>query len=338
MELKAEKTKQIDETDSKILNTLLIESRTSFTELAKISRISVTAAIRRYNRLKKTGIICGEHMHINPLSVGYESIAEIGIMTDLADKEKAAQALSKRQSIRIETFTAASSLGKYNIYGQLRARKLAELTQLVQRIDIKPFTKSLDILIFADLWNNPWHPENLVVKPSERENFIVKTRKCIPKFEHVALDEIDKRIMKMLMENSRIVFKDIAEKTKISTKNVIQRYQFLREKNVLNLSTISVDLFKLGYNAILDIYINVDNRGTLHEVEAQLLQTPNLVFCAKFVGGAYDLRVAIILSNFEDVFRLKKQINSIENIRKTEFYLHEIPGPWPSDILSPTLL
>ena len=54
LELKAEKTKQIDKTDSKILNTLLIESRTSFTELAKICGISITATIRRYNRLKKT--------------------------------------------------------------------------------------------------------------------------------------------------------------------------------------------------------------------------------------------------------------------------------------------
>ena len=337
MELKAEKTKRLDETDSKILNTLLIESRTSFTELAKICGISITAAIRRYSRLKKTGIICGENMHLNPLSVGYENIAEIGIMTDLADKEKAAQALSKRHSVRIETFNA-SPLGKYNIYGQLRARKLAELTQLIQRIDIKPFTKSLDVLIYADLWNNPWHPENLVVLPSEREKFIIKTRKSIPNFEHAALDETDKLIMKMLMENSRVAFKDIAEKVKITTKNVIQRYQSLREKNVLNLSTISLDLFKLGYKAILDIYINVDNRGNLNDVEAQLLQTPNLVYCAKFVGGAYDLRVAIVLSNFEDVFRLKKQINLIGNIRKTEFYIHEIPNPWPSDILGPTLL
>ena len=41
------------------------------------------------------------------LSVGYESIAEIGIMTDLADKEKAAQALSNRQSVRITTFNAS---------------------------------------------------------------------------------------------------------------------------------------------------------------------------------------------------------------------------------------
>ena len=276
-------------------------------------------------------------MYLNPLSVGYESIAEIGIMTDLADKEKVAQVLSKRHSSKITAFTV-TALGKYNIYGLIRARKLDELTQLVQMIDVKPFTKSLDILIFADLWKNPWHPENLVVKPSQLENFVIKTRKSTPNFEYVTLDEIDKQIMKMLMENSRIPFKDIAEKIKISTKNVIQRYQSLRKKNVLNLSSISIDLFKLGYNAILDIYINVDNRGTMFEVEAHLLQIPNLTFCAKFVGGAYDLRVAIILATFEDVFRLKKQINSIQNIKRTEFYIHEIDFPWPNDIVGLSLL
>jgi Lrp/AsnC family transcriptional regulator, regulator for asnA, asnC and gidA len=337
LKLKDEKTKKIDKTDCKILNTLLVESRTSFTELAKICGISITATIRRYNRLKKTGIICGENMYLNPLSVGYESIAEIGIMTDLADKEKVAQALDKKQSSRIATFSP-SPLGKYNIYGQLRARKLVELTELIRRIDVKPFTKSLDILIFADLWNNSWHPENLVAKSSEWENFIVKTRKSIPNFEHVALDEIDKRIMKMLMENSRISFKDIAEKLEISIKNVNQRYRFLREKNVLNLSTISVDLLKLGYKAILDIYINVDNKGNLPGTEAHLLEIPNLTFCAKYVGGVYDIRVAVVVASFDDVFRLKKRINSIENIQKTEFYLHELPGSWPVDILGPVLL
>ncbi len=337
LEPRNEETKKIDEIDSKILNTLLIESRTSFTELAKICGISVTATIRRYNRLKKTGIICAENMYLNPFSVGYESIAEIGIITDLADREKVAQALDKMQSPRITTFTA-SPLGKYNIYGILRARRLDELTQLIQRIDIKPFTKSVDVLIYADLWNSPWHPENLVARPSEWENFIIKTRKSLPNFEHVALDDIDIRIVKMLMENSRIAFKDVAEKIEISTKNVIQRYHFLREKNVLNLSTISVDLLKLGYKAIIDIYINVDNVGNLPEIETQLLKIPNLTFCVKYIGGTYDMRVAIIAADFDDTFRLRKQINSLENIRKTEFYIHEIPDIWPIDALGPALL
>jgi Lrp/AsnC family transcriptional regulator, regulator for asnA, asnC and gidA len=290
--------------------------------------------IRRYKRLKKTGIIVGEHMYLNPLSVGYESIAEVGIMTDLADKEKVAETLKNKPSIKI-----SGSLGKYDMYGLLLARKLNELNELVQQIDIKPYVKSVDVLIFADLWKNPWHPENLVIKPFEQEKNISSTNKSPKKFETICLvDDIDKSIAKALMQNSRTPFNEIAEKLNISTANVIQRYHLLREKNVLNLSTITVDLPKLGYKAIADSYIKVTNRGTLNDVETQLLQIPNATFCAKYVGGTYDLRVAVTVSDFNDVFFLKKQICSIKNIKNAEFYIFENPGPWIGDIIGQTLI
>lgn len=326
--------KQIDETDSKILKTLLMESRTSFTELAKRCNISVTAVIRRYKRLKKTGIICGEHMYLNPFSVGYAGILEIGIMTDLADIEKVAESLRTKKSILI----LETPVGKYTITGLLKVPKIDDLNEEIQQIDIKPYVKSLDILIHAEPWNNPWHPENLVIKTSEGEKLIKKPAKSKTKFEHVSLDEIDKSIAKMLMKNSRITFKKIAEKLEISTNNVIQRYKSLREKNVLNLSSISIDLFKLGYKAITDCYIKVENRGNLPYVEAQLLQTPNAIFYAKFLGGVYDMRVAVIVAKFKDVFRLQKQIRSIKNIKTAEFYLHDIPGPWPVDYIGENLI
>jgi Lrp/AsnC family transcriptional regulator for asnA, asnC and gidA len=330
------KTRPIDEVDSIILRTLLAESRTSFTELAKKCGISVTAIIRRYARLKKTGIIAGEHMYLNPLSLGYESIAEIGILTGLENQQKVAESLIANSSIKVIT-AGFAALGKYDAYCLLMAKKLNELTELVRRIDIKPYVKNLDVLIFADLWNNPWHPENIVVKPSKQEDPISNVNRLRKKFEPVILDDTDKIIIKALMENSRVAFNDIAEKLKISTANVIQRYHVLREKNVLNLSSISVDLCKLGYKAITDSYIKVENSGTLPEIQAQLLQIPNLAFCAEFVGGVYDIRVAVIASDFQDVFHLKQRIFSIKNIKSAEFYLHEVPVPWPNDFMGQNL-
>ncbi|MCW4046372.1 MAG: AsnC family transcriptional regulator [Candidatus Bathyarchaeota archaeon] len=272
-------------------------------------------------------------MYLNPVSVGYESLAEIGLITDLADSEKVAKSLRTNPLLLI----VPSSIGKYNIYGVVKAKKLNELTETVKQIDIKPHVKTLDLLIFADIGENLWHPENLVVKLSERKKPITRPNKPIAKYEPVPLDETDIHIAKMLMENSRTPFKEIAEKLKISTKTVIQRYKFLREKKVLTLSSISIDLFKLGYNAVLDSFMKVDI-GKLREIETQLLQIPNLIYCAKFVGGAYDLRTAIIVADFQDVFRLKEQILSIKNMKTVEFYLHEIPGPWPYDFIGKTLL
>jgi len=324
-------TKEIDDTDAVILKTLLRESRTSFTELAQTCGISVTAVIRRYTRLKKSGIILGEHMLLNPISVGYESIAEVGILTDLADKEKVKESLKAKPFVKV-----VGQLGKYDLYAFLQAHKLDELSHQVQQIDIKPYVKSVDVLILADLWNNPWHPENLRIKTLEKSN---KSESRIrEKFEPVNLDENDKSIIRSLMKDSRTPFNEIAENIKISTANVIKRYRYLREKNVLNLSTISVDISKLGYKAIADSYIKVTNRGTLPEVEEQLLQIPNATFCAKFVGGAYDLRLAITITDFNDFSALKKQIYAIANIKKAEFSLFENPTSWFKDFVGQGLI
>jgi Lrp/AsnC family transcriptional regulator, leucine-responsive regulatory protein len=271
-------------------------------------------------------------MHLNPVSVGYESIAEVGILTDLADKEKVAEMLKAKPFVKI-----VGHLGKYDIYAFLQARKLDELSQQVQQIDIKPYVKSVDVLIFADLWNSPWHPENLMIRPTEKEKNLnsVGDKK---KFQPILLDDFDKSIAKTLMGDSRTPFNVIAEKLGISTANVIKRYQCLREKNVLNLSTITVDLSKLGYKAIADIFIKVANRGTLPEVEAQLLQLHNATFCAKFVGGAYDLRIAVAITDFNDFSLLKKQIYSMLNIKNAEFYLFENPRYWLKDFVGQDLI
>ncbi|MCW4018533.1 MAG: AsnC family transcriptional regulator [Candidatus Bathyarchaeota archaeon] len=274
-------------------------------------------------------------MFLDPLSLGYESIAEIGIITDLADKAKVIEFLSNKPSVKL-----SQSLGKYNVYGLVAVRKLGELSNAVQRIDYKPFVKGIDLLIYTDLWNNPWHPENLIINSSQPNELkeSIKKPEPQPQFEGASIDETDKRIAKMLMENSRTTFKEIAEKTKISINNVIQRYQSLREKRVLNLSTISVDLFKLGYNAVTNCYIKVENRGALPEVEAQILQIPNASFCGKFVGGVYDLRVAVTVKDFEDVFQFKKRIQTIRDIKTAEFYIDNITSSWPGDFIGNTLL
>ena len=109
-------------------------------------------------------IISGEHMYLNPLSLGYESIAEIGVMTGLADKEKVQEKLRNQPNIAL----APSSLGKYTLYGVLLAHNLSEISETIARIDSES-EKSLDVLILTDLWENPWHPENIVIKPFEQE-------------------------------------------------------------------------------------------------------------------------------------------------------------------------
>ena len=66
---------KIDDIDAKILKTLLKEPRTSFAQIAKDCRLSNTSIRNRFNLMKKSGIINGAIMQINPKSFGYDCIA-----------------------------------------------------------------------------------------------------------------------------------------------------------------------------------------------------------------------------------------------------------------------
>ena len=330
------KTKPLDENDSLILENLLLDSRMSFKDLAEKCGISSTAVIRRYTRLREEGIILGHQMHLNPLSVGYESIAEVGILTELADKKGVKEALEEKGNF----LGGLISLGKYDIYGNLFAKKIEDLNRLIQRIDIKQYVKSLDVLIFSDLGNSPWHPENLLVKPSQILESISKRDRAWEKSEPVTVDKTDLYIIRALNSDSRTPFKEIASNLNAAVSSIIQRYHHLKAKNAWTLSTLIINTSKLGYKANADIYIRLTHRSTLPDVETHLLEIPNLTFLAKYVGGAYDLRAAIVVSDFEDFFKVKDKILAIPNISKVEFYFIKIPAGahWLYDRIGGTII
>jgi DNA-binding Lrp family transcriptional regulator len=91
---------KIDETDAKILRQLLRESRTSLTELAKICKITVGAVRMRYKKLWRIGLINGEIMQVNPQSLGYKCISDIGILTSLEDEKKVIEFLQSKSYIQ----------------------------------------------------------------------------------------------------------------------------------------------------------------------------------------------------------------------------------------------
>jgi Lrp/AsnC family transcriptional regulator for asnA, asnC and gidA len=95
--------KKIDQIDTKILKILLMNSRTSFTDIAKECKITIGAVRMRYKNMIKAGIINGQIMQVNPHSLGYKCIADIGILTTM-DNEKTVVEFLKTRSYVMHTF------------------------------------------------------------------------------------------------------------------------------------------------------------------------------------------------------------------------------------------
>jgi len=327
------KWKKIDEINEKILRTLLKESRTTFTEIAKECKISINSVRKRYKHLWKAGIINGAIMQVDPDSLGYTCIATIWTATVIEDEGRVIEFL------RSKPYCCAvfrNIFARANVAAIVSLHKFEELSKTIRDIEANPNIKHTNAFIWSKT-SGIDYSENLMLTPS-----ISKTKnEADPKpsktnLEKVKLDKIDRQIAKILSKNSRVSLTKIAQKLDISTKNVTQRYKKLR-RTVLASSAITVSLEKLGYNAMLLLLMKVVKRSKTSETVAELLQIPNLIIVLEYVGGEYDLFVNIALRDYDDLFKVERQISTVKNIEHLDMFLSKPYPSWPLNLFASLL-
>jgi Lrp/AsnC family transcriptional regulator for asnA, asnC and gidA len=287
----------------------------------------------RYKRLWRIGVINGEKMLVNPHCLGYRHIIDLGITSDLEDEKEVAEFLESKPYIS----ELMSPLGKYNFDGKVALRHLNNLHEIIEDLESNHKIKHVDALIWAEAVNIE-HPQNLIIKPLGPENKTKKEdRHTLTNLDQplTKIDELDRKIAKILSENSRTPFKTIATQLNISSKAVIQRYNKLRE-NLFTLSTITLDLNKLGYNALENVYLKVSNRSKMPEIYSQLLQIPNLIVIIRFTG-AYDLYCAVAIENFEKMFETNEKIRRTNYLEAADSFVIKMPHSWPLNLF-PSLI
>jgi Lrp/AsnC family transcriptional regulator, regulator for asnA, asnC and gidA len=324
--------KTIDSTDEKILRILMEESRTSFTYIAKECHITVAAVRKRYNHLWETGIINGEIMIVNPHSLGYTCIVNIGIITDDEDENKVIEFLKSKPYV---IFVIAKFFDRVNIDANICLHEYQELHGKLKEIEANPLIKKL-IVRFWLKTSNLNYPQNLVLTNLDNRRDIAYRRNPEANFKKIEIDEIDRQIARILCQTSRKSFTKIAQELNISSKNVIQRYNKLKG-SVLISSTITVDTKKLGYNARVHLRLEIKDKSKIPEVADKILKIPNVITVIELVGGDYDLFPVIVIKNWDELFRLKEQLAEIKDITKTTMLIGETFAAFPFNMFAALL-
>ncbi|NLF89447.1 AsnC family transcriptional regulator [Candidatus Bathyarchaeota archaeon] len=318
---------KIDSIDIIILKTLLEESRTSFTRIAKDCEITVAAVRKRYKRLWDAGVINGEIMQVNPACLGYNLVADVGIISAIEDEKSISEFLLTLPSV---ITIHPRGFGKYNLGVTIALTSVDMLSGLVERIEKNPLVNHADTLVWVEA-SNIDYTRNLVIKPTKGRIKQLKRKTSLKTFnQKTQLDTLDKHILQILMQNSRTAFSQIARETDTSTINVIRRYKALRG-NVLTISSITVDLRKFGYKAMMHLFLKVKDRNRVPEVHAKIVQIPNLLVTIQLVGH-YDLRAIVPITDFEDAFKLTDTIRAVHGVAKIEFFLIPIFWMWPLNV------
>lgn len=137
----------------------------------------------------------------------------------------------------------------------------------------------------------------------------------------VKIDDLDKKILSMLVKNARIPFLEIARECNISGAAVHQRVQKLEESGVLKGSQFILDESVLGYNSCAFIGIFLEKANMYSSVVEKLKLIPEVVGCY-YTTGNYAIFIKIYTENNKCLMDLlSNSIQSIEGVSRTETFI-----------------
>lgn len=135
------------------------------------------------------------------------------------------------------------------------------------------------------------------------------------------LDEVDKKILAILMRNAKTPYTDIAKKIHVSSGTVHVRMDKLEKMGIVTGATLSIDYTKLGYDISAFLGIYLDKSSFYDEVSEQLKNIPEVV-AAHYTTGIYSIFAKIIC---RDTAHLKEilhdKIQKINGIQRTETFI-----------------
>ena len=140
--------------------------------------------------------------------------------------------------------------------------------------------------------------------------------------EHtVAIDGIEKIILKSLLQDARTSIQVIAKASGISGAAVHQRLKKLEKAHVISGSQIILNPKILGYKTVAFIGIYLDKAMRNPEAVKQLKNIPEVVEC-HYTTGNWSIFAKLLCRDNEHLMELlNKKIQSVEGISRTETFI-----------------
>jgi len=132
----------------------------------------------------------------------------------------------------------------------------------------------------------------------------------------VKIDEIDREILRMLQDNSRVAFKRIAEKVGVSEATIFVRVKNLKKKGVIKRFTVIVSPELLGKSLTAFVLINSEPKKL--ESVLETLSGMDDVYEVYDVTGAYYVIAKIRTENRESLAKIIDRIGMIDGVTRTE--------------------
>lgn len=131
------------------------------------------------------------------------------------------------------------------------------------------------------------------------------------------LDNLDKQILALLIEDARLAFTEIAKKLIVSPGTIHVRVKKMEQFGIIKGASLIVDYEAVGYNFTAYVGVHVNQTKNSEPIMEDLRKIPE-VTVAHIATGTFSIFCKIRCKDARHAKKVIFQINEIENIQRTE--------------------
>lgn len=132
------------------------------------------------------------------------------------------------------------------------------------------------------------------------------------------IDNLDRKILEIVMRNARIPSKDVAMECGVSRAAIHQRIQRMIDLKVITGSGYNVNPKVLGYATCTYIGVNLERGAMYRDVVAEFDKIPEIVEC-HFTTGPYTMFIKLYARDNEHLMDLlNNKMQEIPGVTATE--------------------
>ncbi len=137
---------KFDETDLRIIRNLQRDARTSFADIANECAVSVDTIIKRFQRLRRNGVVRGTTILLDPRHFGLECPASLEISVEPVRVQSVVEALKSQSGVVFCT----PSVGMQNVFLVAVLPGMKELNALIENVKALPDVTGVKASIWVD--------------------------------------------------------------------------------------------------------------------------------------------------------------------------------------------
>ena len=133
---------------------------------------------------------------------------------------------------------------------------------------------------------------------------------------HIALDQKDLAILKLLQYNARATVKEISDKVNLSTTPVYERIKWMEETGVIKQYAALVDPAKLNKRLMVIVYVSLKQHNkTAGSKFVKTINEMNEVLECYSISGEFDFMLKIVVEDMNAYYDFHvNRLSEMENI------------------------